>query len=232
MEEAIRMSSSGPRHKRKKSVRKPPPQWRKYLTQAELELPAPADGAELMPAGSEPDATDEYEDDFELPWWQQRRVVVALGLACILLLVLSAIAFLQASRDRQAAATATEREKVLTLRAINSVRAVRIAPNPRSWSATPDFTLDWPEPPQLLELHLPVGYTAHVNFAVIIDKVDHGRVLVVERLAPDSNKELLLSINSSAFGPGEYRLRLQGYTWRGERVDVGWVRLLVSDPRR
>jgi hypothetical protein len=227
------MSVSGPRQKRRKSVRKPPPQWRKYLTQAELELPAPAAGAQPMPDGTESAAGDEYgEDDFELQWWQQPRFVAALGLACALLLVLGAMALLQASRDRQAAAIAAEREQVLTLRAINSVRAVRIAPNPRSWSATPDFTLTWPEPPQLLELHLPVGYVAYVNFALIIDKVDHGRVLVVERLAPDSNKELLLSVNSSAFGPGEYRLRLQGYTWRGERVDVGWVRLQVTDPRR
>jgi hypothetical protein len=51
-------------------------------------------------------------------------------------------------------------------------------------------------------------------------------------MVPDSNKELLLSLNSSAFGPGEYRMRLQGYTWRGDRVDVGWVRLQVTDPRQ
>ena len=87
-----------------------------------------------------------------------------------------------------------------------------------------------PEPPQLLELHLPVGYAEFLTFAVIMDKVDHGRVLMVERIAPDSNKELLLSVNSSALGPGEYRLRLQGYTWRGERIDVGWVRLKVAAP--
>lgn len=227
------MSSSGTRHKRRKSVRKPPPRWRKYLTQAELELPAPAADAQPLPGGAESAEGDEDgEDDFELQWWQQPRFVAALGLACALLLVLGVLALLQASSDRQAAAAAADRERVLTLRAINSVQAVRIPPNPRSWSATPDFTLPWPEPPQLLELHLPVGYAAYVNFSVIIDKVDHGRVLVVERLAPDSNKELLLSVNSSAFGPGEYRLRLQGYTWRGERVDVGWVRLLISDPQR
>jgi hypothetical protein len=227
------MSSSGSRHKRRKSVRKPPPRWRKYLTQAELELPAPAAGAQPLPGGTESADGAEYDEyDVELRWWQQPRFVAILGLACVVLLVLGALALLRASSDRQAAAAAADRERVLTLRAINSVQAVRIAPNPRSWSATPDFTLAWPEPPQLLELHLPVGYAAYVNFAVIIDKVDQGRVLVVERLAPDSNKELLLSVNSSAFGPGEYRLRLQGYTWRGERVDVGWVRLLISDPRR
>ena len=112
-----------------------------------------------------------------------------------------------------------------------ATRTLRITPNPRSWSAAPDMALAWPEPPQLLELRLAVGYSAFPAFAVIVDKVDHGRVLVVERMTPDSNKELRLSLNSSAFGPGEYRLRLQGYTWRGDRVDVGWVRLLVTDPR-
>ena len=227
------MSASGRptgRKGRRKAVRKPPPHWRKYLTQAELELPPPAAGS---PAGDAEDSGDEFDcpEPPELAWWQSRPVVAGLAVACVASLVLAAASMLSAARDRESARVAAEREKTLTLRAINSVRALRIAPNPRSWSASPDATLAWPEPPQLLELHLPVGYSEFLTFAVNIDKVDHGRVLVVERIAPDSNKDLLLSLNSSAFGPGEYRLRLQGYTWRGERVDVGWVRLQVTDPR-
>jgi len=67
-------------------------------------------------------------------------------------------------------------------------------------------------------------------FAVTIDKVDAGRLLDLQRITPDSNRELRLSLNSSAFGPGEYRVRLQGYTWRGERIDAGWVRWVVQPP--
>ena len=227
------MSSSGRqtgRKGRRKAVRKPPPHWRKYLTQAELELPPPAGGA---PTGNADDRSDEFEDAEppELAWWQTRLFVAGLASACMILAVLAVTSMLNASRDREAARVAAEREQTLTLRAINSVRSLRITPNPRSWSAAPDMTLAWPEPPQLLELRLAVGYSPFLAFAVIMDKVDHGRVLVVERMAPDSNKELRLSLNSSAFGPGEYRLRLQGYTWRGDRVDVGWVRLQVTDPR-
>ena len=227
------MSSRGqPTGKRskKKNVRKPPPHWRKYLTQAELELPPPEDDATV---DDEDRGTDdfEYTDPPELAWWQSRQVVAGLAAACAALLVATGISMLNASRDREAARVAAAREQVLTLRAINSVRALRIAPNPRSWSAAPDASIAWPEPPQLLELHLPVGYSEFLTFAVTIDKVDHGRVLVVERMAPDSNKELQLSLNSSAFGPGEYRLRLQGHTWRGERVDAGWVRLKVDSPK-
>jgi hypothetical protein len=227
------MSSSGRpsgRKGRRKAVRKPPPHWRKYLTQAELELPPPAGGA---PIGNADDRSDEFEDAEppELAWWQTRLFVSGLAAACMILAVLAVTSMLNASHDREAARVAADRERTLTLRAINSVRTLRIAPNPRSWSATPDLTLAWPEPPQLLELRLAVGYSPFLAFAVIVDKVDHGRVLVVERMTPDSNKELRLSLNSSAFGPGEYRLRLQGYTWRGARVDVGWVRLQVADPR-
>jgi hypothetical protein len=228
------MSASGRptgRKGRRKAVRKPPPHWRKYLTQAELELLPPAGAA---PARDPDDASDEFEyaDPPELAWWQTRLCVAGLAVACVALAVLAVTSMMNASRDRAAARAAAVREQTLTLRAINSVRTLRVAPNPRSWSASPDLTLSWPEPPQFLELHLPVGYSHFLTFAVNIDKVDHGRVLVVERMVPDSNKELLLSLNSSAFGPGEYRMRLQGYTWRGDRVDVGWVRLQVTDPRQ
>jgi hypothetical protein len=227
------MSSSGRptgRKSRRKAVRKPPPHWRKFLTQAELELPPPADGA---PANADDDRSDgfEYDEPPELAWWQARTVVASLAATCAILAVLTIMSMMNASREREAARVAAAREQTLTLRAINSVRTLRITPNPRSWSAAPDLTLAWPEPPQLLELRLAVGYSTFQAFAVIVDKVDHGRVLVAERLTPDSNKELRLSLNSSAFGPGEYRLRLQGYTWRGDRVDVGWVRLQVTDPR-
>lgn len=227
------MSSSGRptgRKGRRKAVRKPPPQWRRYLTQAELELPPPAGG---VPASDSDDRGDEFEyaEPPELAWWQTRPFVAGLAVVCLALAVLAVTSMMNASREREAARVAAAREQTLTLRAINSVRTLRITPNPRSWSAGPDLALTWPEPPQLLELRLAVGYSTFPAFAVIVDKVDHGRVLVTERMTPNSSKELLLSLNSSAFGPGEYRLRLQGYTWRGDRVDVGWVRLQVTDPR-
>ncbi|MBK6348302.1 MAG: hypothetical protein IPF50_00145 [Proteobacteria bacterium] len=159
---------------RRKAVRKPPPHWRRYLTQAELELPPPAGGP---PAGEADDRNDEFEyaDAPDLAWWQSRLFVAGLAAACMLLAVLTVTSMINAAREREAARVAAEREQTLTLRAINSVRSLRIAPNPRSWSASPDLTLAWPEPPQLLELRLAVGYSPFLAFGVIVDKVDHGR---------------------------------------------------------
>jgi hypothetical protein len=166
--------------------------------------------------------------ELEPEWWQRRGFVIALGCALLLLLALTIAARVASHRDRTLAADAAEQVKTLTLRPATQVRAVRITPNPRSWSASPDATLAWPEPPELLDFYLPVVYSDFKVFAVTIDKVDAGRVLELQRVSTDSNRELRFTLNSSAFGPGEYRIRLQGYTWRGDRVDSGWVRLVVK----
>lgn len=191
-----------------------------------LRKPAVQVELDLSPPFGSTGATEFIE--LEPAWWQQRWFVVTLACAAVLLCAVTIAARVGAHRDRELAATLEEQVKVRTLRPASQVRALRITPNPRSWSASPDATVDWPEPPELLEFQLPVVYSDFKVFAVSIDKVDTGRVLDLQRLATDSNQELRFALNSSAFGPGEYRIRLQGYTWRGERVDAGWVRLVVA----
>ena len=195
--------------KSKKSLR-----LRKPAIQEDLPLPPPP--GPPLPA-----------PEIELAWWQKPATVAAVALLAVLACVVAAVAQVSARRDRSLAAALENQVKTLTLRAASSQRALRIAPNPRSWSAEPDATIAWPEPPELLDLYLPVGYAQFPTFAVTIDKVDQGRMMILQRVMPDSNREIRLSLNSSAFGRGEYRIRIEGYTWRGERVDAGWVRLVV-----
>jgi hypothetical protein len=224
------MSETKRRRAKSKPSKKPPPRWRRYLVQAELELPPPTAGA-----GADSLAGEAAAGTIDLPpeppaWWQSRVAVAGLATLFMLAAIAASVAVHRGAHDREQAQLAQESVRVLTLRAVNTERDLRVAPNPRSWSAAPDLALPWPDPPQMLDLHFPIGYTDHLSFAVTIDKVDHGRVLVLHRIAADSNRDLRLSLNSSAFGPGEYRIRLQGYTWRGERQDVGWVRLVLRSP--
>lgn len=198
----------------KQIKRKGPP--RKPAVQAELELPPPPGPGSVEFVELEPE------------WWQRRGFVLALAGALLLLALLVVAARMDSHRDRDRAATLEAQVRTLTLRAASQARALRVAPNPQSWSAAPDASLALPEPPELVELHLPVGYSEFKVFAITIDKVDVGRMLDLQRVAPDSNRELRVTLNSSALGPGEYRIRLQGYTWRGQRVDAGWIRLLVK----
>jgi len=189
--------------------------WRRPAVQADLPLPDPQ---APTPQSSQP----------ELPWWQRRAVVATLAALAAVFLALTIASQLSARRERANALALAGELKTATLRAPTRDRSLRVRPNPRSWSAAPDATIAWPEPPELIELLMPVGYARYREFAVTIDKTDQGRMMVLQRLVPDSNGDLRISLNSSAFGPGEYRLRLQGYTWRGQRVDAGWVRLTVK----
>lgn len=81
------------------------------------------------------------------------------------------------------------------------------------------------QPPQLLELHINPGQAKYNIYQITIDKDDGTRVMQIRRIARDSNRELRVALNSSAFGPGEYLMRFDGYTWRGQTEQVGWVRL-------
>ena len=188
--------------------------FRKPAVQEDLPLPPPP--GPPLPA-----------PEIELAWWQKPAAAAAIALLAVLACVVAAVAQVSAHRDRALAAALETRVKTLTLRAASSQRALRITPNPRSWSAGADATIAWPEPPELLDLYLPVGYAEFPSFAVTIDKVNQGRMMILQRVMPDSNRDIRLSLNSSAFGPGEYRIRIEGYTWRGQRVDAGWVRLVV-----
>jgi len=176
----------------------------------------------------DPPGPGDAREPVELRWWQRPVSVAALVGLAALLLVFALASQMNARRDRSLAAELESRVKTLTLRAPTRERTLRVRPNPRSWSAAPDAQLRWPEPPEMIEVLLPVGYARFPAFAVTIDKADHGRMMVLQRVVPDSNGDLRIALNSTAFGPGEYRLRLQGYTWRGQRVDAGWVRIVVQ----
>ena len=195
--------------------------WRRAPVQVNLPLPDPDEESE----GHQNTANGPR---VEQPWWQGRAAVIALAVVTALSLIWAVAAQVRARHERATASALQQELRQATLRPASTERRIRITPNVRSWSAAPDAQIHLPEPPELLELYLPVGYTQFSTFAVTVDKVDHGRLLVLQRLVADSNRDLRVGLNSSAFGAGEYRIRLQGYTWRGERVDVGWVRLVVE----
>jgi hypothetical protein len=87
------------------------------------------------------------------------------------------------------------------------------------------LALGWMQPPQLMELVLDANEERYNQYQITIDKVDGGRVIQMRRLARDSNKEVRFALNSSAFGPGDYILHVEGYTWRGQLEPVGWARI-------
>jgi hypothetical protein len=95
----------------------------------------------------------------------------------------------------------------------------------RAKPAEPTLALGWFAPPQLIDLHIDVTQTKFQQFQITIDKVDGGRVMQLRRVARDSNDEVRLGLNSSAFGPGKYLVKIDGLNWKGQVQDYGWVML-------
>lgn len=90
------------------------------------------------------------------------------------------------------------------------------------------LSLGWLQPPQLLDLYIDASDGKYSAFLITIDRVDGSRIMQLRRINRDSNRDVRLALNSSAFGPGEFLLRFDGYNWRGQTEEVGWVRLKLE----
>ncbi len=78
------------------------------------------------------------------------------------------------------------------------------------------------------ELKADVSWTRFAMFKVSIDRVDQGRVAVLDGVTKDSNGHLRMSFNAGAFGPGDYLVTLEGLNIRRESVPIGWYRIAIS----
>jgi hypothetical protein len=153
-----------------------------------------------------------------------RRWIMALSVMLVVSILGIAAAIWYASSLSEELNASKQATKDSRLRPPNSVREYRITPS-KDKPAAATVNVGWLDPPQLLDLRIDMSEGRYNTFLVTVSSVSAGHIMQVRRVARDSNGELRLNLNSSSFGPGEYDLKLDGYTWRGETVPVGWVRL-------
>jgi hypothetical protein len=114
--------------------------------------------------------------------------------------------------------------RAVQMQAPATVKTYRVQPV-RGKPAQATLAIGWMNPPQLLDIYIDVSEGKYTQFLITIDKVDGGRVMQLRRVTRDSNRELRLALNSSAFGPGDYLFKVEGYNWRGQTEEVGWLML-------
>lgn len=153
-----------------------------------------------------------------------RTVVIALALALVAA-VAGVIAYAVQANSLSKQVKSMQRDlRATQMQAPTSVHTYRVQPvRGRPEQAT--LALGWVTPPQLLDMYVDVSEGKYNQFQITIDKVDGGRIMQLRRVARDSNRELRFSLNSSAFGPGDYLLKIDGYNWRGQTEEIGWLRL-------
>jgi hypothetical protein len=151
-------------------------------------------------------------------------------LVAVILVVAAAVAyhFMTVSGLESRIASMATAAETARLKAPSGIQSFKLTPGTQGPQSAPSTAIGWPDPAQLLELRIDVTEIRYNSFSLTIEKLGEARIMQVRRIAPDSNRELRLALNSSAFGPGEYRIDLQGYTWRGELVDAGWLRVRLQ----
>jgi hypothetical protein len=82
---------------------------------------------------------------------------------------------------------------------------------------------------EFAELKADLSWARYGLYKVSIDRVNQGRVAVIDGLEKDSNGHLRVSLNAGAFGPGDYMVTIEGFNMRRESIPVGWYR--ISDTR-
>jgi hypothetical protein len=189
--------------------------------------PIATDSAILAAGLQESEDDDDDDDDSRgmrgMPA-EGRRWTVVLGVLLAVAIAGAAALWVRAGALEKQLIVSQRAVKSLQIRPPGGMQEFRIKPV-GSKPSSPTINIGWPDPPQIVELRIDMSEGKYNTFLVTIDSVADGRALQFRRVARDSNGEVRIGLNSSAFGPGEYDLKLEGYTWGGQTVPSGWIRL-------
>jgi hypothetical protein len=81
---------------------------------------------------------------------------------------------------------------------------------------------------EMADMKVDMAWSKFTVFRVTIDRVDQGRVAVLDHMQKDSNGHLRLALNSSALGPGQYQVLVEGLDWRGDATREAWFSFAVA----
>lgn len=161
------------------------------------------------------------------PWWE--KLPVLLGTAALaLLLGVIALVFLGkvAEGDRSIASL----QKQVATRALDpalTTRSIAITPSREGIPGHSQATIGGAQT-EMADIKIDLAWAQFPAYRVIIDRVDQSRVGIIYNAMRDSSGVLHLSLNSSALGPGQYLLTIQGLTWRGEPVPTAWTLITIA----
>jgi len=181
-------------------------------------------GLRLLEASGKPEPWQEAAP----PLWQRPPVTIALAAAvAVLAIALAIVGGGSASKSHHLA----ELQKQASERALDpatSTREIRVLPSRTGASNSPAITIGSVGSTQLADLKIDESRSPYHTFRITIDRIDQGRVAVINNIGKDSNGHLRIALNSSALGPGNYLFTLEGLDWRGAPQPDSWVTIGVA----
>ena len=179
-------------------------------------------GLRLLEAAGKPEPWQEAPKRF----WEKPQFTMGLGAAALVMLIALVALGSGASSKSSRIAKLEQLVKEQPLEPAASTRTIRLVPSRSGGSNNPVVAIGGGAS-QLADLKIDMSKSDFRNFRVTIDRIDQGRVAVLTNLAKDSNGHLRIALNSSAFGPGNYQMTIDGITWRGETVPDAWVTIAI-----
>lgn len=194
----------------------------------ELGIPERVNAAlRLLEAGGKPEPWSEPPK----PFWQKLEIVLGLlGATLVLAIALALVASGSAQKSRRITLLrqeATERP----LEPAASTRDIRLLPSRDGASDTPAIVIGGGSEGQLADFRIDESRSPYRLFRITIDRINQGRVAVIDHLAKDSDGNLRIALNSTALGPGDYQLTIDGLNWQGQPQPDSWVTIGVRATR-
>ncbi len=194
----------------------------------ELGIPERVNAAlRLLEAGGKPEPWAEPPK----PFWQKLGIVLGLlGATLVLAIALTIVADGSAHKSRRIVSLlqqATERP----LEPAASTRDIRLLPSRDGASDTPAIVIGGGSEGQLADFHIDESRSPYRLFRITIDRIDQGRVGIIDHLAKDSDGNLRIALNDTALGPGNYQLTIEGLDWQGQPQPDSWVTIGVRAPQ-
>jgi hypothetical protein len=190
----------------------------------ELGLPERVNaGLRLLDASGKPEPWQETKQ----PFWQKAQVTIGLAAAVV---VLSGALWYSMNDGATKAQRITKLQSQAAERPLDpatSTREIRLLPSREGGSNTPAITIGGGAA-QLVDFKIDESRSPYKVFRITIDRIDQGRVAVISELGKDSNGHLRIALNSSALGPGNYQLTIEGLTWRGEAEPDSWITIGIQ----
>ena len=160
-------------------------------------------------------------------FWTRPQFVLGLVAAVVVLGVGLAVTAGNMSSKEQKIAKLQKQASERPLEPATNTRVIRLVPSHEAASNTPAVMIGG-GPTQLVDFKIDETRSAYKTFRITIDRIDQGRVAVLHNLVKDSNGHLRIALNSSALGPGNYQLTIEGLSWRGDPEPDSWVTIGIQ----
>jgi hypothetical protein len=180
-------------------------------------------GLRLLEAAGKPEPWQEAPKKF----WQKPHLAIGLGAATLVLIAALAVVWSGSSDKAGRIAKLEKQVAEQPLEPATTTRTIRLLPNFKGGSNTPAVVVGGGNA-QLADLKVDLSRSAYRSFRVTIDRIDQGRVAILHNVAKDSNGHLRIALNTSALGPGNYQLTLEGLTWKGEVMPEAWITIAIA----